>query len=185
MKNLPRTAHFAFLFLSAFALLVLPSCKSTSTAKTGNAQKPSGSQEVPPEMLEAELMTVDGKKFKLSDYTGKVVLINLWATWCGFCKQEMPDLVEFSQQYKDQGLEVIGLNADNESLPLVEGFIKEYEVPYLISWTNEDVYSVLQPKGLPASYLITRDGKFHWAINGLAPRERLKLKIEEALNAQS
>ena len=156
---------------------------SVSQSKDSIASRKSGEpMSVPPEMMEAELMSLDGKTFKLSDYKGKVVLINLWATWCGYCKKEMPDLVEFSEKYKDQGFEVIGLNVDDEKLPEVEEFVKQYEIPYRIGWTNDEVYTILQPRGIPSSYLITRDGKFHWAINGYAPHERLKTKIEEALN---
>src|SRR5262245_45090021 len=56
-----------------------------------------------------ELDTLDGKKVKLSDYRGKAVLLNFWATWCGPCKIEMPWFVDLQKQYKDQGLEIVGV----------------------------------------------------------------------------
>lgn len=186
----------ALLFLAAVCLLVLPACSGTSTA-TGKkeAEKTSAAAEknagkvsanadplaVPAEMDEAELMSLDGKTFKIADFRGKVVVINLWATWCGYCKKEMPDLVELNEQYKDKGVEFIGLNADNEKLPDVEQFVSDYQVQYRIGWTNDDVYGVLSPQGLPSTYIITRDGKFHWAVNGAATQERIRTKIEEAL----
>lgn len=190
-----RHANRALLFLAAVCLLVLPSCSNTSTAtgkkepeKTAasekNATKTAANADpltVPPEMDDAELMALDGKTFKLSDFRGKVVVINLWATWCGYCKKEMPDLVELNEQYKDKGVEFIGLNADNEKLPDVEKFINDYQVQYRIGWTNDDVQEVLSPQGLPSTYIITRDGKFHWAVNGATTQQRIRTKIEEAL----
>jgi thiol-disulfide isomerase/thioredoxin len=188
-----RQANRAILFLAAFTLLILPACnKSTATGKkeAGSSAATSGNKTiagkydpaaVPAEMDDAELMALDGKTFKISDFRGKVVVINLWATWCGFCKKEMPDLVELNEQYKDKGVEFIGLNADNEKLPEVEKFVSDYQVQYRIGWMDGDVNSVLSPQGLPSTYIITRDGKFHWAVNGAASQERIRTKIEEAL----
>lgn len=193
-----RHANRALLFLAAFSLLVLPACNNASkaTGKNETGKTATTSQRtttgatkldptaVPIEMDAAELTSLDGNTFKLADYRGKVVLINLWATWCGYCKKEMPDLVELNEEYKDRGVEFIGLNADNEKLPEVEQFVKDYNVNYRIGWTNDEVYETLSPRGLPSTYIITRDGRFHWAVNGAASKERIKTKIEEALNLE-
>ena len=135
-------------------------------------------------MNDAELTSLDGTTFKMSDFRGKVVLINLWATWCTFCKKEMPDLVQLNEEFKDRGVEFVGLNVDNEKLPEVEKFVNEFQVTYRIGWTNEDVYDVLSQKGIPSTYIITRDGRFHWEINGAVPQERIRTKIEEAINLE-
>jgi thiol-disulfide isomerase/thioredoxin len=193
-----RHAQRAILFLAAFSLFILPACNSTSSTATGKAGKTSVAPEkaasgsavssdptaVPPEMDDAELTSLDGATFKMSDFRGKVVVINLWATWCTFCKKEMPDLVQLNEEFKDRGVEFIGLNVDNEKLPEVEKFVNDYQVTYRIGWTNEDVYDVLSPKGIPSTYIITRDGRFHWAVNGAASKERIRTKIEEAVNLE-
>jgi cytochrome c-type biogenesis protein len=188
-----RHSTRALLFLAAFGLLILPACKnSTATGKkeTGSIAATSGSTTadsnydptvVPPEMADAELMALDGKTFKFSDYKGKVVLVNLWTTWCGFCKKQMPDLVALSQEFKDRDVEFVGLNAENEKLPLVEEYVRTHNIPYRVGWTNDDVFSILSPRGFPSTYVITRDGRFHWAINGATTPERIRTKIQEAL----
>ncbi len=136
-------------------------------------------------MLESEMKALGGKTFKFSEYNGKVVVVNLWATWCGYCRKEMPDLVELNEQYKDQGLEIIGLNVDDETPEEVEAFVREYDVPYQIGWITDEVYSILKPRGIPSTYIITRDGNFHWGVNGAVPKARLQTKIEEALAIQN
>lgn len=190
-----RHADRAILFLAAFSLLVLPACSGVSSTATGKTGKTTTATEktisgsavqsdptaVPPEMNNAELTSLDGTTFKMSDFRGKVVLINLWATWCTFCKKEMPDLVQLNEEFKNRGVEFVGLNVDNEKLPEVEKFVNDYQVTYRIGWTNEDVDNVLSPKGIPSTYIITRDGRFHWAVNGAASQERIRTKIEEAL----
>lgn len=188
-----RQANRAFLFLAAFTLLILPACNnSTATGKkeAGSSAATSGSKTtagkydptaVPAEMADAELTALDGKTFKISDYKGKVVLINLWTTWCGFCKKQMPDLIALSQEFKDRDVEFLGLNAENEKLPMVEEYVSQYAIPYRVGWTNDDVFSALSPNGFPSTYIITRDGRFHWAVNGAVPPERIRTKIEEAL----
>ena len=126
-----RQANRALLFLAAFTLLILPACNnSTATGKkeAGGSAATSGNKTtagkydpttVPAEMADAELTALDGKTFKISDYKGKVVLINLWTTWCGFCKKQMPDLIALSEEFKDRDVEFLGLNAENEKLPMV------------------------------------------------------------------
>jgi thiol-disulfide isomerase/thioredoxin len=204
MKTFARKLNLTLLFLAALGLMILPACKSTSSSaqytkkgpndeeiasSSGSTTKTTvaknNSMTVPAEMMEAELKSLDGTTFRLSDFRGKVVLINLWATWCGFCKKEMPDLVALNEEYKDRNVEFIGLNVDDEELPQVEEFVRQYEVTYRIGWTNEDVYSVLRPRGIPSTYIITPDGQFHWAVSGAVPQERIKKKLEEALNVQS
>jgi thiol-disulfide isomerase/thioredoxin len=183
----------AFLFLAAFSLFILPACnnsaangKSGKTASSSQTTTASTSDPtaVPTEMADAELTSVNGQTFKISDYKGKVVLINLWTTWCGFCKKQMPDLIALNQEFKDRDVEFLGLNAENEKLPAVEEYVSKYGIPYRVGWTNDEVFSVLSPNGFPSTYIITRDGRFHWAINGAASQERIRTKIEEALSLE-
>lgn len=186
-----RQINRGILFLAVFALLILPACnnsKATGKKEAGSTTSRQRTADgkydptaVPPEMADAELMSLDGKTFKISDYKGKVVLINLWTTWCGFCKKQMPDLVALSQEFKDQDVEFLGLNAENEKLPMVEEYVRSHAIPYRVGWTNDDVFSVLSPNGFPSTYVITRDGRFHWAVNGAVPPERIRTKIQEAL----
>jgi peroxiredoxin/Cu/Ag efflux protein CusF len=105
------------------------------------------------------LPTLSGGSLRLADIRGKVVLLNFWATWCVPCRTEMPAIEALSQRYKDQGLQVVGINMDVLSTTSVEAFVKEVGVTFPIlldpSWTTARAYKVV---GLPTTYLIDRSG---------------------------
>src|SRR6476661_395403 len=103
---------------------------------------------------------LDGQPHKLSEYKGKVVLLNFWATWCGPCKAEIPGFVELQDQYK-KDLTVIGLSVD-DPLDKAKAFADEYKVnyPMVLGENHEDIQDAYGPIwGIPASFIISRDGK--------------------------
>src|ERR1700709_387780 len=107
------------------------------------------------------LASLDGKStIRLSDYRGKAVLLNFWATWCVPCKIEMPWFVELQNQYGSQGLQVVGVAMDDASPEDIEKFAKDMGVNYPIAVGKEsvgDAYGGVQ--FLPATFYIGRDGK--------------------------
>src|SRR5499427_10457868 len=76
------------------------------------------------------LDTLEGQAVKLSDYRGKAVLLNFWATWCGPCKVEMPWFVDLQKQYGSQGLQIIGVAMDDSSTQDIQNFVNEMGVNY-------------------------------------------------------
>ncbi len=95
----------------------------------------------------------------LSNWRGKAVLLNFWATWCVPCRTEMPTIERLYQRYRDQGLEVVAINLDMLSTAGVEAFLKEVTVTFPIlvdgDWSTAQAYRVI---GLPTTYLIDRAG---------------------------
>ena len=79
-----------------------------------------------------ELKSLDGRTVKLSDFHGKVVVLNFWATWCAPCRVETPWLVDFYRQYKEQGLEVVGVSMDDGNQEHVAEFVKEMGINYTV-----------------------------------------------------
>ena len=129
-----------------------------------------------------ELNTLDGKSVRLSDYRGKAVLLNFWATWCGPCKIEMPWMVEFEKQYQAQGFEVIGVAMDDSSSADIEKFAKEMGVNYIILRGKEAVGEAYGGViGLPTSFYIGRDGKIIGQHQGLVSRSDIEDNIKKAL----
>jgi thiol-disulfide isomerase/thioredoxin len=147
---------------------------------------------MPKEVLETQIINIKGKPFKLSDYKGKVVLLNLWATWCGPCRMEMPELVKISEEFKGQDLEVIGLNIspDRDSPERINNFIQRFNIPYTIGIADEELaFSLMsESSSIPQSFLITRDGKIYRRFIGYNMRttpQQLRQAIQEALNLKS
>lgn len=115
---------------------------------------------------EFELTTIDGRKVKLSDFKGKVIMLNFWATWCGPCVREAPHIVKLYQKYKDQGLEILALSVDIESDRYkVAPFAKEhgYTFPVLFAEGLEKLYDV---PGYPTNIFIDRQGKIRYREAG-------------------
>jgi thiol-disulfide isomerase/thioredoxin len=107
------------------------------------------------------LTDITGKPLKLSDYQGKVVMLDFWATWCGPCRIEIPGFVQLQTQYGGQGLAVIGISMDDDSQPVVE-FYKELHMNYPVAVGNDrlgELYGGVL--GLPTTFLIGRDGRIY------------------------
>jgi DsbE subfamily thiol:disulfide oxidoreductase len=131
---------------------------------------------------EFELKSLDGRTVRLSDYRGKAVLLNFWATWCGPCKIEMPWFEELQNKYRSQGLEVIGIAMDDAGEDTVAKFVKDMGVTYTILMGKEavgvDYGGVL---GLPTTFYIDRQGRVVDQVVGLVSHSDIEDNIKKAL----
>lgn len=108
---------------------------------------------------EFNLPALAGGAVKLSDLKGKVVIVNFWATWCPPCLQEMPSLNEIYNEYKDKGVEVLGLTLDEEGLPVTKPVLTKLGIDYPILESDKSTY---QKYGhiltIPFTYIIDKQG---------------------------
>jgi thiol-disulfide isomerase/thioredoxin len=137
------------------------------------------------------LVDLSGKKVSLSDYKGKAVLLNFWATWCGPCKVEIPWLEKLREQYQAQGFEVLGIESDNYDddpkayASYKSGVVKSaaalgINYPVLLGGdTISQPYGGLD--GLPNSFYVDRNGVITAQIVGLADRDEIEANIKKAL----
>jgi peroxiredoxin len=128
-----------------------------------------------------ELQTLDGRKVKLSDFRGKAVVLNFWATWCQPCKVEMPWFIEFQNKYKSQGVEFVGVAMEDTAKPDIEKFLRDMQVNYLILLGTEAVgeqYGGIL--GLPTTFYIGRDGKIVEQHAGLISKDDIESHIKKA-----
>ena len=109
--------------------------------------------------------TIDGKKIALSDLKGKVVLLNFWATWCAPCRAEMPDIIRLQNKYKDRGLVVLGLSAD-EGKRDIEAFLKENPLPYPVAQVTREQGIAFDVSPIPTSILIDKSGTMVFDVEG-------------------
>ncbi len=112
--------------------------------------------------------TSTGGKLSLGDMKGKVVLINFWATWCGPCKMEIPDLIELQKKYGARGFTVVGFSEDEE-FSRAAAFAKAAGMNYPVLKTPDGLASSLGITGLPTSILVGKDGKIVTAMSGVDP----------------
>ncbi|MCU1299177.1 MAG: alkyl hydroperoxide reductase [Acidobacteriaceae bacterium] len=128
------------------------------------------------------LTSLDGKTVHLSDYRGKAVLLNFWATWCEPCKIEMPWFVEMQKEYGAQGLQILGVAMDDASPKDISDFAKQMGVNYPIVVGKDsvgDAYGGVQ--FLPATFYVGRDGKVVDKVFGLKGRGEIQDYIKKAL----
>lgn len=113
-----------------------------------------------------------GKTVRLEDYRGKVVLLDFWATWCTGCKHEIPWFVEFSKQYGEKGLVVVGVSLDDDGWKTLRPFLADHPIPYTIVLGDEATAKSFGIEAMPDTFLIDRDGKIAAAYRGgLVDRE--------------
>ena len=136
-----------------------------------------------PANLDFTMKDLDGKDVALSSFKGKVILLNFWATWCGPCKAEIPGFVELQKDYAKDGLVVVGYSVDDEA-PQARAFANEYKVnyPVLLGLGREDVQEAYGPIwGIPASFIISREGKVCQRHLGIAPKAVFEKEIKALL----
>jgi peroxiredoxin len=181
------------LTVSVFSLLSvagISSCTSSDEKENRPITTTQSGTALPAIARSAKLRTADGGTISLADYSGKVLLINLWATWCGPCRRETPELVRLHKEFQSQGVEMIGLSTEDPdaSAESVRDFVNSFQVDYHIGWAPNDVaLSLMQLTGrnaIPQSFIISRDGRVLKQFVGFNPvttPPQIKQAIEEAL----
>ncbi len=129
------------------------------------------------------LRDMNGAPVRLSDFRGKAVVLNFWATWCPPCRREIPWFIEMQKKYGPQGLQVIGVSMDDGGRDAVEAFVKRMGINYLIV-QGEDHAASLYGGGevLPTTYYISRDGRVVSSVEGLISESEIENNIQEALS---
>ena len=113
------------------------------------------------------LPDLQGKSVSLTDFHGKVVLLNFWATWCGACRGEMPSLKNLYQNLRNPDLAILTVNIDQQGASAVHNFLtqNDYTFPVLLDQSNQ-VSSAYRVRGIPATFLIGRNGEILWDCAG-------------------
>lgn len=160
-----RSAKALALFLG---LLLLGACSN------------SGAMEVGKKAVEFTLYDINGGRVSLSEYNGKVVILNFFAGWCPPCRQEIPDFIELVEQYSPEGFMIIGIT--NESRDEAGSFAERVGINYPVLIDDGNVSAVYGPiRSIPTTFIIDREGKIAKIYIGARPKDVFENDIKELL----
>ncbi|AGF76536.1 TlpA disulfide reductase family protein [Bartonella vinsonii] len=146
------------------------------------------------DMKELSFKDIQGKDYKLNDFTGKPMLVNLWAIWCAPCRTEMPELAQLKRELGGENFDVIAINIDKTASPeKIQKFLQDIHADNLLYYRDEtmDIFNNVRKQGLalglPVTFLIDKNGYLIASFNGAAPwadddaKALIRVFIKEAL----
>ena len=137
-----------------------------------------------------EVTDTEGKKLTLNDLAGKVVLVDIWGTWCGPCRRSIPHLIELAEKYRKQGLEIVGLaferGSPEERLEKVQAYAKEAGINYRCALIERTFLNQIPDfRGFPTLLIVDREGKVRFVQVGYSPYGTLAGWVETCLGADA
>ncbi len=130
------------------------------------------------------LKDLDGKPVSLSQFKGKVVILDFWATWCPPCRTEIPGYIALQKKYADDGLVVIGVSVDTDGTAPVKKFIKDFGINYMVVMADDSIQDAYGPiLGYPTTFIIDRDGHIRDKKLGRMPAAQYEQKVLAVLRA--
>lgn len=156
-------------------------CSSSTAVVRAASVKPDKDRHEAPDFA---LKDSDGKTVHLTDYRGKVVMLDFWATWCPPCKIEIPWMIDLERKNKDRGFEVLGVSMDDEGWEVVKPFMREAGMNYRVVIGNDTTAEMYgNVESLPETFLIDREGKIAAIHIGLASRKIFEDEVAQLLDS--
>ena len=188
MKKLSAILCFVLLSFSAHEGFAQVPSPTPSTNQDNPAEKNAVLKKLPDLVVNTEFRLLGGKTVRLSEHSGKAMVINLFATWCGPCRLESPALAKLHREFHDQGLVVIELSTEDPQISKdsVRDWVRRFHLPYSVGWTTRDIaLTLMQDRAsIPQSFVIARDGRIvrrFIGYNTSTTLNSMREAVEEAL----
>lgn len=163
--------HNAYRFSLIFVLLLY-------VTKTLAHPNYSNSESTAPNWV---LNDLHGKSVRLSDYKGKIVVLNFWATWCSTCRKELSEFVAMKQQFESKGVVIIGVAMDRDNVADVKAIVRQYFVNFPTVIATSSMLRDYGVASTPQTFIINRNGIVVFKHDGALSRETLKQRIAQVL----
>ncbi|MDQ5888151.1 MAG: hypothetical protein RL210_1581 [Pseudomonadota bacterium] len=136
------------------------------------------------DIFNVSLPDLDNKPRKLSDWRGKILVVNFWASWCGPCRDEMPEFMQLQKQYRDKGVQFVGIAADNPQA--AADFARKLGINYPVLQGEETALDMMPLAGnsfggLPYTFITNREGKIVATAPGRISKKRLEAALQPLL----
>lgn len=167
-------------FISLSFLLVIISCGTVPNESTmlPNTQPNEVDRYI--EAADFRLTTMNGAGFRLSDYEGQVVVLNIWATWCMPCRKEIPAFMELQDELRDDGVQFLGVSIDEEGWHAVRPFAEEYNINYPLVVDDGIIQQKYGPfQGIPTTFIINKKREIEYVAPGAVAKETLRPILQE------
>ncbi len=165
----------------AVALLAVPLLLRSAGPGADTSGKAASTAKGEPANLSLSIKDMHGATVRLADYKGKIIVLNFWATWCGPCQMEIPDLVATYADYKDKGVVVLGISIDDTAETL-RAYAPGKHMTYPVLLMQDDIDQAYGPiVGVPITFIIGRDGTITRKHFGPVTKEQVEREIEALL----
>lgn len=182
-RNQPRFRRVSLGLLAVVlaGILLIQGCTPSSQSITSDGPEATAAVNVGESAPDFTLVDLDGNQVSLSDFRGKTVFINFWATWCPPCRAEMPEIEAIYQEYKDKGVIVIGVDI-LESEDVVRRFVEQggYSWTFVLDISGE-VAANYEVAAIPTSFFVDREGIIQAVSIGAMTKRAMENKLAEAL----
>lgn len=162
--------------------------RESESAPVRRPPAPAQMETLPESVLKRELQSLDKGIFRLADYSGKVFVINLWATWCGPCRREIPEYEQVRKEYAARGVEFIALTTEDPRADAerVKKFVREMNFGFRIGWLDRSTAITLMNgrSVIPQTFIIAADGRIVRHFRGYSPgrgADLLRESLDRAL----
>lgn len=180
MTNITQYSSIAAVLISALLIACAPSAQTQSLAGSSNESAKADTTKEYQKAPDFTLNTMQGNSFTLSDYKGKVVVINIWATWCAPCRKEIPEFITMQRNLRDQDVLFVGVSIDEKGWDAVRPYAQKMDINYPVVVDDGSVSEGYGPfRLIPTSYIINKRGQVEYVVPGMITEEKLKPILEK------